>query len=98
VGSGEGVGTGVCSGATGGVITNGDAGVGSGEGEVTTSGEGGEAGAGLDGPGVQPAESNTSTTKRPAVTFILMPNVQNLSTGIIVHPSWQYKLPVLLGT
>ena len=55
-----------------GVVAGGDVGAGSVEDEVTASGTGGEAGAGPDGLGVQPAASSTSNTKRIAIAFILV--------------------------
>lgn len=74
---GEGAGTGDCSGATGGVVTGGDTNSGSGEDEGTAVGVEGREGAEPDGAGVQPAASSTSNTKKPTITFILMPTVQN---------------------
>ena len=83
--SGEGAGTDDCSGATGGVITVGGDGAGSGEGEVTASGAGGEAGSWLGDAGAQPAASSNSKTRMIPMYLIFMPSVQNISTGIISH-------------
>ena len=83
--SGEGAGTGDCSGATGGVITSGDDGAGSGEGEGIASGNNGGAGAGVGDAGVQPAANSNSKPRIIPTYLIFMPTVQKVSTGIISH-------------
>lgn len=60
--------------------------VGSGGGEGTASGAGDGPGVGPDGPGVQLAISTIASTSKITIPFIFMPNVQNMSTGIISHP------------
>ena len=82
--SGEGAGTGDCSGATGGVITSGDDGNGSGEGEGAVSDNGG-AGAAVGDVGAQPAANSNSKPRIIPTHLIFMPTVQKVSTGIISH-------------
>jgi len=64
-------------GATGGAIVGGDADASPGGVEGALSVDSGEAGAGLDGTGVQPPVSSTSNIKRLAIALFFMPTVQN---------------------
>ena len=82
-GSGSRVGTGVGSDVDSG--TGAGNGAGSGDGDGTASGIGGEAGAGEDGTGVQPAAKITSDTNRIMISFISKPTVHQLSIDSISH-------------
>ena len=81
----EGAGTNDCSGAAGGVITVGDDGTGSVEGEGTASGVNDGVGAVPGDTGVQPAASNNSKAKITPVYLIYMPSVHNMSIWIISY-------------